>query len=150
MGALLDVERFAVAYGPAPVVRDVSFSLRPGEIMALLGRNGMGKTTLLRGLLGLAPVRKGSALFAGIADRRVADRNDFARRHRLCARGPRNLRQSDGARKSRDERARRRRRSRMDARARADVVSAPRRAHQVTAAASSPAASSKCSPSAAR
>ena len=65
MVALLEIERFAVAYGPAPVVRDVSFSLSSGEIMALLGRNGMGKTTLLRGLLGLAPVRKGSALFAG-------------------------------------------------------------------------------------
>lgn len=62
---ILNVERFSAAYGPAPVVRDVTFSLRPGEITALLGRNGMGKTTLLRGLLGLVPVRSGSALFAG-------------------------------------------------------------------------------------
>ncbi|MGZ5837537.1 MAG: ATP-binding cassette domain-containing protein, partial [Xanthobacteraceae bacterium] len=48
--AILKVERFSAAYGPAPVVRDVAFYLRPGEITALLGRNGMGKTTLLRGL----------------------------------------------------------------------------------------------------
>ncbi|MGZ5853597.1 MAG: ABC transporter ATP-binding protein [Xanthobacteraceae bacterium] len=63
--AILKVERFSAAYGPAPVVRDVAFYLRPGEITALLGRNGMGKTTLLRGLLGLVPVRRGSAMFAG-------------------------------------------------------------------------------------
>jgi branched-chain amino acid transport system ATP-binding protein len=66
VSALLDVERFAVAYGPVPVVRYVTFSLGSGEIMALLGRNGMGKTTLLRGLLGLAPVSTGSVRFGGI------------------------------------------------------------------------------------
>jgi len=64
VSALLDVRNFSVAYGAVPVVRDVTFALEAGEIMALLGRNGMGKTTLLRGLLGLAPARKGAAGFA--------------------------------------------------------------------------------------
>jgi branched-chain amino acid transport system ATP-binding protein len=65
VSALLECRDFFVSYGPVPVVRGVSFSLEPGEIAALLGRNGMGKTTLLRGLLGLAPVRQGTARFAG-------------------------------------------------------------------------------------
>jgi branched-chain amino acid transport system ATP-binding protein len=62
---LLQVEKFSAAYGEVPVVREVSFALAEGEIFALLGRNGMGKTTLLRGLMGLAPVRRGHALLAG-------------------------------------------------------------------------------------
>jgi branched-chain amino acid transport system ATP-binding protein len=60
MTALLDVQGFSAAYGEVPVVRDLSFSLAPGEIIGLLGRNGMGKTTLLRGLLGLTPTRSGT------------------------------------------------------------------------------------------
>ena len=63
MTALLELDRFSAAYGEVPVVREVSFALAQGEIMALLGRNGMGKTTLLRGLMGLTPVRGGRATF---------------------------------------------------------------------------------------
>jgi branched-chain amino acid transport system ATP-binding protein len=66
VGALLQLDRFSSAYGEVPVVREVSFGLAQGEIMALLGRNGMGKTTLLRGLMGLTPVRRGRATFAGV------------------------------------------------------------------------------------
>jgi branched-chain amino acid transport system ATP-binding protein len=62
---LLQIEGFSASYGPAPVVRDVNLTLRQGEFAALLGRNGMGKTTLLRGLLGLVPVRGGSVWFDG-------------------------------------------------------------------------------------
>jgi branched-chain amino acid transport system ATP-binding protein len=65
MNAILDVQGFSAAYGEVPVVRELSFSLAPGEAVALLGRNGMGKTTLLRGLLGLTPVRSGKILLAG-------------------------------------------------------------------------------------
>jgi branched-chain amino acid transport system ATP-binding protein len=64
MAALLEIDKFSAAYGEVPVVREVAFTLAQGEIMALLGRNGMGKTTLLRGLMGLAPVRQGRVLFA--------------------------------------------------------------------------------------
>ncbi len=60
MSVVLEAVNFGVAYGEVPVVRAVWFSVASGEIVALLGRNGMGKTTLLRGIVGLAPVRRGS------------------------------------------------------------------------------------------
>jgi branched-chain amino acid transport system ATP-binding protein len=69
VSALLKAERFAAAYGPAPVVRDISLALEGAEIIALMGRNGMGKTTLLRGLMGLTPVRDGRVT---LADREIS------------------------------------------------------------------------------
>ena len=65
MSALLHLDKFSAAYGEVPVVSNVSLDLAPGEIMALTGRNGMGKTTLLRGIIGLTSVRRGTAEFAG-------------------------------------------------------------------------------------
>jgi branched-chain amino acid transport system ATP-binding protein len=64
VSAVLEARNFGVAYGELPVLRAVSFSVAPGEIVALLGRNGMGKTTLLRGIVGLVPVRRGELLIA--------------------------------------------------------------------------------------
>ena len=63
---VLAAQEFSVAYGEVPVVRAVSLTLAPGEIVAVLGRNGMGKTTLLRGIAGLAPVRSGRLAIAGM------------------------------------------------------------------------------------
>jgi branched-chain amino acid transport system ATP-binding protein len=65
MNALLQTKGFQAAYGAVPVVRDVSIAIAPGDVVALLGRNGMGKTTLLRGLMGLVPVRRGGVTLAG-------------------------------------------------------------------------------------
>jgi branched-chain amino acid transport system ATP-binding protein len=64
VSAVLEARNFGVAYGELPVLRAVSFSVAPGEIIALLGRNGMGKTTLLRGIVGLVPIRRGDLLIA--------------------------------------------------------------------------------------
>jgi ABC-type Mn2+/Zn2+ transport system ATPase subunit len=50
--ALIEADALAAGYDGEPAISDVSFSLRPGERMALLGPNGGGKTTLLRALLG--------------------------------------------------------------------------------------------------
>ena len=55
----LDVRGVRSGYGEAPVVRDVSFDVRPGEIFALLGKNGMGKSTLLKSVMGFLPLHAG-------------------------------------------------------------------------------------------
>ena len=64
---MLMVEKLAASYGPAQVLFDVSFSLGAGEVVTLLGRNGMGKTTTIRTLMGLVRARGGTATFGGRA-----------------------------------------------------------------------------------
>ena len=62
---LLEVDRLAVAYGRSLVLDDLSFTVEPGEIVALLGTNGAGKSTLLKAISGILPARAGSIRFAG-------------------------------------------------------------------------------------
>jgi urea transport system ATP-binding protein len=50
-------------YGGSHILRDVSFEVPAGKVTALLGRNGVGKTTLLKALMGLVPVRSGQVFF---------------------------------------------------------------------------------------
>ena len=64
---MLVVEKLAAAYGPAQVLFDVTFSIGAGEVVTLLGRNGMGKTTTIRTVMGLVPARDGAATFDGRA-----------------------------------------------------------------------------------
>ena len=52
-------------YGGSHILRDVSVSATPGRITVLLGRNGVGKTSLLKSLMGLVPIRAGSVSLAG-------------------------------------------------------------------------------------
>ena len=61
---LLLVERLCAGYGDAKVLQDVCFQLEEGDSLALLGRNGMGKTTLLATLMGAARWHAGSIVFA--------------------------------------------------------------------------------------
>jgi branched-chain amino acid transport system ATP-binding protein len=64
---MLTVERLQVAYGPAQVLFDIGFQVGAGEVVTLLGRNGMGKTTTINAIMGLLPVRGGSAVFDGLS-----------------------------------------------------------------------------------
>ncbi len=64
---MLIVDRLAAAYGPAQVLFDIGFVVGAGEVVTLLGRNGMGKTTIIRTILGLLPASGGSATFEGHA-----------------------------------------------------------------------------------
>jgi urea transport system ATP-binding protein len=60
----LVVEKLNQYYGGSHILRDVSFELPHGKVTALLGRNGVGKTTLLKTLMGLVPARTGKITFA--------------------------------------------------------------------------------------
>ena len=62
---MLSVANLNVYYGDSHVIRDVSFDLAAGETIAIMGRNGMGKTTLLKSLIGLLPVRSGKVVLEG-------------------------------------------------------------------------------------
>jgi urea transport system ATP-binding protein len=60
---LLDLTDVTAGYGQTPVLFDVSMTIHRGEIVCLLGRNGVGKTTLLRSIVGLNKVNKGTIIF---------------------------------------------------------------------------------------
>jgi len=61
--ALLAASALHQFYGGSHILRDVSFEVGPGEVAVLLGRNGVGKTTLLKTLMGLVPAARGSIRF---------------------------------------------------------------------------------------
>ena len=67
MNPILSVEKLRAGYGQLDVLFDVGFSVGKGEALALMGRNGMGKTTTIRAITGLVPVRGGSVVFDGEA-----------------------------------------------------------------------------------
>ncbi len=67
MGALLEIDGLEAAYGASQVLFGLKLSIAEGEVATLLGRNGMGKTTTLRSICGLQPIKGGSIRFAGEA-----------------------------------------------------------------------------------
>lgn len=62
---ILETRALESGYGSSQVLFGVDLRIETGQVVALLGRNGMGKTTLLRTILGLLPLRKGSVYFGG-------------------------------------------------------------------------------------
>lgn len=64
---LLEVKNINQYYGGSHILRDVSFTAELGKITVLLGRNGVGKTSLLKSLMGAVPIRSGSITFDGHA-----------------------------------------------------------------------------------
>lgn len=65
MSALLSVQDLRASYGRVPILTGVSFSIAPGEYLGILGHNGMGKTTLMRTLMGALPATGGRVDFDG-------------------------------------------------------------------------------------
>ena len=76
---LLDVDSLATAYGASQVLFGVGLTVRYGELASFLGRNGMGKTTTVRSVMGMTPSRSGTIMFRG--ERIECERSDrIARR----------------------------------------------------------------------
>jgi branched-chain amino acid transport system ATP-binding protein len=65
MSALLEIKDLELAYGQVAVCRDISLRLDRGEIVALIGANGAGKSTTLRAIAGVLPPRSGTITFSG-------------------------------------------------------------------------------------
>ena len=62
---MLDVRGLRTGYGRIPILNGVSFAVNEGEFIGILGHNGMGKTTLLKALMGFLPATGGRVQFAG-------------------------------------------------------------------------------------
>ncbi|MCW2222800.1 branched-chain amino acid transport system ATP-binding protein [Bradyrhizobium japonicum] len=68
---LLDVDGIETCYGLSQVLFGLSLSIKAGEMVSLMGRNGMGKTTTIRSIMGLTPARAGTIRFAGAEVRQL-------------------------------------------------------------------------------
>jgi urea transport system ATP-binding protein len=64
---MLAIKNIHQYYGGSHILRDVSLEAKPGQVTVVLGRNGVGKTTLLKALMGLVPIKSGAIEFDGHA-----------------------------------------------------------------------------------
>ena len=62
---LLEVRDIETCYGLSQVLFGMSLAVAPGEVVTLMGRNGMGKTTTVRSIMGLTPAMRGTIRFVG-------------------------------------------------------------------------------------
>ncbi len=60
---MLHIENLSVSYGETLILRDVNLQVQPGQVVCLMGRNGVGKTTLLKSIMGLLRPREGRIVF---------------------------------------------------------------------------------------
>ena len=81
MSALLNLKNVHAYYGAAHILHGVSFAVRRGEVLALMGRNGAGKSTTLKSIAGLLARTEG--------ERRARGRQSLTRPHRRSARSSR-------------------------------------------------------------
>jgi branched-chain amino acid transport system ATP-binding protein len=81
--AILDVQDIHTYYGDAYVLQGLTLQLEQGHILGLLGRNGVGKTTLVNSIVGFNPPRRGKIVFKGsdAVRRRATDAGDRAGAH---------------------------------------------------------------------
>jgi urea transport system ATP-binding protein len=72
MSVMLEVKDLNQFYGGSHILRDLAFEARMGEVTVVLGRNGVGKTTLLKSLMGVVPLKTGSVKLDGVDLTRAA------------------------------------------------------------------------------
>jgi urea transport system ATP-binding protein len=65
LNSTLQVRDLNVYYGESHILRNVDLNIQPGQMVCLIGRNGVGKTTLLKSIMGLLPARSGTIAFQG-------------------------------------------------------------------------------------
>ncbi|MDF2511340.1 MAG: braG [Herbinix sp.] len=70
--AMLEVKNLQVYYGVIQAIKDVSFEVNQGEVIALIGANGAGKTTILHTVTGLIPAKSGEVIFEGTDLQKIA------------------------------------------------------------------------------
>jgi urea transport system ATP-binding protein len=99
---MLSVSNYHVAYGQSEVLHGLDFSGEPGEIVAIMGRNGMGKTTLMKSLMGIVPTSSAAQQPSATPTSPDEELRSRGQGHRLCAAGADDLLDHDGARKYRD------------------------------------------------
>ncbi len=63
---MLRLEKVNVYYGESHILRNVSFHIEAGQVACVMGRNGVGKSTTLKAIMGLLPVRSGQVIFDGV------------------------------------------------------------------------------------
>ena len=61
----LEVNSIHTSYGLSQVLFGISLSVEPGQVISLIGRNGVGKTTTMRSIIGLTPASSGNIVFEG-------------------------------------------------------------------------------------
>ena len=98
---LLDVRNITTGYGSTPILRGIDLAIQPGEIVAVIGRNGVGKTTMMRSLIGQLPRLAGLDKAQRPGDLSTAARAPGADWNRLHPTGPRSFSAHDGRGKPR-------------------------------------------------
>ena len=91
---MLTVSNLNQYYGGSHILRDLTFEAPAGKVTALLGRNGVGKSTLLRTLMGLVPAKSGQVVFQGKNLRPSSLMSEYER-HRLRTAGQGNISAAD-------------------------------------------------------
>lgn len=70
--AMLEIKNLQVYYGMIHAIKDVSFEVNEGEVIALIGANGAGKTTILHTVTGLIAAKGGEVLYEGVDLQKIA------------------------------------------------------------------------------
>ena len=86
---MLKVDNISLYYGAAQALRGVSLSAEPGKVTCVLGRNGVGKTSLLRAMVGQYPISAGSITFDGADITGLSPTNGRATASASCRRAAR-------------------------------------------------------------
>jgi branched-chain amino acid transport system ATP-binding protein len=102
---MLEVRGLETAYGQSQVLFGVSLEIAPSQVVSLLGRNGMGKTTTVRSIMGITPSRSGTILFEGKPIERLASYRVAQAGIGLVPEGPPGVSEPDRAREPRRHRA---------------------------------------------